>query len=360
MSEIDFENEMPDEDLRAPETAAPEAAEDVEWNDDIDSDEISELLGFDLSAEEGEDRSGLKALINSAIVSNRRLPMLDVIFDRAARHMTTSLRQMTNDNVEVVLDDIGSTRFGDFIQGVSLPSVIGVLKSDALDNYCLIAIDSELVFSVVDLLLGGRRGHGALSIEDRGFTKIELGLVEQIITLMAEDLTTAFSAIADIKFTLDRIETTPRFAAIAQDASVSSLAKFRVDMEDRGGRAAILTPHATLEPIYKLLLSEFISDARGGDTAWRADLEKEIAAATIDLKVVLAERSISISELADLTAGSTIRFSAAQKITAEIRSGETVVATGSVGRSGDNIAIRLDDDGVDETEPQGISDEAAA
>ncbi len=314
---------------------------EVEWADDLNPDDISDLLGFDLSSKDGEDRSGLKALINSALVSHRRLPMLEIILDRAARQMTTSLRHLTNDNVEVALDDISSTRFGDFLGTVSTPSVVGVLKAQGLGNYCLIAVDAALVYSIVDVLLGGRRGANALTIEDRGFTQIELGLIERVLELMAEDLTQAFNPVADISFKLDRVETTTRFAAIAQDASVCSLAKFRIDMEERGGRALILTPHATLEPIHKLLQREFINESGNSENVWRDHLAAGIAEAKLDLKAVVAEKEITIGALSALTAGQTITFSGSANRLAEIRAGDMTVARGSVGRAGDAIAIRL-------------------
>ena len=333
---------------------------EVEWADDLNSDEISDLLGFDLSSEDGEDRSGLKALINSALVSHRRLPMLEVILDRAARQMTTSLRHLTNDNVEVALDDISSTRFGDFLESVSSPSVVGVLKAEGLGNYCLLAIDAALVYSVVDVLLGGRRGANALTIQDRGFTQIELGLVERVLELMAEDLTQAFKPVAEISFKLDRVETTTRFAAIAQDASVCSLAKFRIDMEERGGRALILTPHATLEPIHKLLLRDFINESGNSENAWRNHLAAEIAEAKLDLKAVVAEKEITIGALSTLTAGQTITFCGAANRLAEIRAGDMTVARGSVGRAGDAIAIRLNAEPKNTSNPSDAvkSDEA--
>jgi flagellar motor switch protein FliM len=314
--------------------------DEVEWDNDLNQDEINNILGFDLSSEEGEDRSGLRALINSAFVAHRRMPMLDAVFDRAARQMTTSLRHMTNDNVEVDLDDVSALRFGEFIQSVPTPSVIGVLRAEALSNYCLIAVDATLVFSIVDLLLGGKRGGSVLSFEERGFTQIELGLIEKVMSLLADDLTDAFKPVSDIDFVLDRLETTPRFAAIAQDASVCTLAKFRIDMEDRGGRAAALFPHATLEPIQKILRREFVSETGIGEQTWRDQLTAGVSAASVDLRAVIAEKDISIAALSRLTCGDTISFGGAGDI-AEIRAGALTLARGRVGKSGDAIALRL-------------------
>ena len=94
-------------------------------------------------------------------------------------------------------------------------------------------------------------------------------------------------------------------------------------MEDRGGRVAILMPHATLEPIYKLLLREFIGEANANEAAWRDHLEAGLDAASLDVKVVLAEREMALGEIGDLAPGQTIKFTASTKTIAEIRAGET-------------------------------------
>ncbi|MGH6911746.1 MAG: flagellar motor switch protein FliM, partial [Phenylobacterium sp.] len=74
----------------------------------LNQDEIDSLLGFDLSDEEAGERTGIRAIINSALVSYERLPMLEIVFDRLVRLMTTSLRNFTSDYVEVSLDRITS------------------------------------------------------------------------------------------------------------------------------------------------------------------------------------------------------------------------------------------------------------
>src|SRR5579862_1051283 len=101
--------------------AAKGGAERVLTQDEIDS-----LLGFSLSDISLDDNSGIRAIIDSAMVSYERLPMLEIIFDRLVRLMTTSLRNFTSDNVEVSLDRITSVRFGDYLNSIPLPAILGV------------------------------------------------------------------------------------------------------------------------------------------------------------------------------------------------------------------------------------------
>ncbi len=133
----------------------------------LNQDEIDSLLGFDASVEEDADKAGIRAIINSALVSYERLPMLEVVFDRLVRLMTTSLRNFTSDNVEVSLDNITSIRFGDYLNSIPLPAILSVFRAVEWDNYGLLTVDSSLIYSIVDVLLGGRRGTAAVRIEGR-------------------------------------------------------------------------------------------------------------------------------------------------------------------------------------------------
>lgn len=313
-------------------------SDDVVWSDESP---LSELLGFDFGAEDGQDRAGLRALINSALVSHRRLPMLDVIFDRTARLMSTSLRQLTNEGVEVTLDNVTSTRFSDFIQSQSTAGVIGVIHASGLDGYLLIAADGALVHCIVDLLLGGRRGSGAM-MDERALTAIELGLAGRMLAMLIGNLEEAIAPVIAATMTLDRIETTPRFAAIAQDASVCALAKFKVRIDDFVGRVSILAPHATIEPVREKLSRDFIGDSKAADELWRRKLGAGVVSAGLHLHAVLADRMMSIGELDKLNAGETLTFPAGPDARVELRAGETSIAVGRVGRLGEAIAVKLD------------------
>ena len=69
----------------------------------LNQDEIDSLLSLPDSGA-GAHKSGMAVLIDNSTVSYERLPMLEVVFDRLVRIMTTSLRNFTSENVEVTLD----------------------------------------------------------------------------------------------------------------------------------------------------------------------------------------------------------------------------------------------------------------
>src|SRR5471032_504892 len=159
----------------------------------LSQEEIDNLLGFNVGDVNLDDHSGIRAIIDSAMVSYERLPMLEIVFDRLVRLMTTSLRNFTSDNVEVSLDRITSVRFGDYLNSIPLPAILAVFKAEEWDNYGLFTVDSNLIYSIVDVLLGGRRGSSAMRIEGRPYTTIERTLVQRMIEVIMQDMCAAFN-----------------------------------------------------------------------------------------------------------------------------------------------------------------------
>ncbi|MAK60508.1 MAG: flagellar motor switch protein FliM [Ponticaulis sp.] len=308
----------------------------------LNQDEIDSLLGFSLDDEEADDNSGIRAIINSAMVSYERLPMLEVVFDRLVRLLTTSLRNFTSDNVEVSLDAITSIRFGDYLNSIPLPAILSVFRAKQLDNYGLLTVDSNLIYSIVDVLLGGRRGTVAMRIEGRPYTTIERSLVTRLVEVILQDAKQAFAPLTEVDFELDRIETNPRFAAIARPANAAILVKLRIDMEDRGGRAELLLPYATLEPIRKMLLQNFMGEKFGRDNIWEGHLASELWAAKLELQTVIDEMELPLGQLLNLKEGDTLFLNASAESQVELKCGDIRLTKGRVGRMGNKVAVRIE------------------
>src|SRR5712672_375224 len=307
----------------------------------LSQEEIDNLLGFSVGELNLDEHSGIRAIIDSAMVSYERLPMLEIVFDRLVRLMTTSLRNFTSDNVEVSLDRITSVRFGDYLNSIPLPAILAVFKAEEWDNFGLMTVNSGLIYSIIDVLLGGRRGQTAVRVEGRPYTTIESNLVKRMIEVVLADAELAFKPLSPVKFAIDRLETNPRFAAISRPANAAILVRLRIDMEDRGGNVELLLPYATIEPIRPVLLQMFMGEKFGRDPIWEGHLATEIGQAEIAVNAVLYEAKLPLKQLMKLKLGETLLLGIKADASISVRCGDVTMTEGRMGRVGDRIAVRV-------------------
>jgi flagellar motor switch protein FliM len=307
----------------------------------LNQEEIDGLLGFSLSDVSLSENSGIRAIIDSAMVSYERLPMLEIVFDRLVRLMTTSLRNFTSDNVEVSLDRITSVRFGDYLNSIPLPAILTVFKAEEWDNFGLFTVDSSLIYSIIDVLLGGRRGQIAIRVEGRPYTTIETNLVKRMVEVVLADAELAFKPLSPVKFNIDRMETNPRFAAISRPANAAILVRLRIDMEDRGGELELLLPYATIEPIRDELLQMFMGEKFGRDPIWEGHLATEIGQAEIAVDAVLYEAKLPLKRMMRLEVGDTLMLELKPDAMVSVRCGDVTLSEGRMGRVGDRVAVRV-------------------
>jgi flagellar motor switch protein FliM len=307
----------------------------------LQQDEIDSLLGFNLSDINLTENSGIRAIIDSGVISYERLPMLEIIFDRLVRLTTSSLRQFTSDNVEVSLDRITSVRFGDYLNSIPLPAILTVFKAEPWENYGLITVDSNLIYSVIDVLLGGRRVAAGARVEGRPYTTIESSMIRRMVEVILADAEHAFSPVSPVRFTVDRLETNPRFAVISRPANAAILVKLRIDMEDRGGSVELLLPYATIEPIRDVLLQMFMGEKFGRDPIWEGHLATQIGSAEIAVDAVLYEAELPLRRMMELEVGDTLDLDLKPDALVTLRCGDVALTEGRMGRVGDRIAVRV-------------------
>lgn len=310
----------------------------------LNQEEIDSLLGYGADGDDKHNnlKTGVQAILNSAMVSYERLPMLEIVYDRLIRLMATSLRNFTQDNVEVSLESIESMRFGEYLDSLTIPTLLGVFKAEEWDNYALISLDSGIVYSIVDVLLGGRRGTAAMRIEGRPYTTIELNIVKDMIQLILSDLSTSFDPITSVNFTYDRLETNPRFATITRLSNAVIVARLRIDMEDRGGKVDLMIPYATLEPVRELLLQMFMGERFGRDAIWENHLTEQLWETEVQISAVLKECQIKLGDIATWEKGSFLELDMHPTDNITLVCGDIPLLTGSMGRKNEHVVIKVD------------------
>lgn len=311
----------------------------------LNQDEIDSLLGFDVKKEGGNERTdGIFAILDKSVTAYDKLPMMEVVFDRLTRQLSTSLRNFTSENVDVSLDSMSSIRFDDYLNSIPLPALLLVFRAVEWENLGLVTVDSSQIYSMVDILLGGRKSDRPNRIEGRPYTAIEQDIVKRMVDVVLADMSAAFEPLSPVTFHFERLESNPRFATISRPGNPALLVRFRIEIaEDRGGIIEILLPHATLEPVRDLLLQMFMGENFGKDTVWEKYLGKELRGANIEVEAIFNEKQVSLRDIMSLQVGSTMLLDCSPDDDITIRCGGISVTTGTLGRVKENIAISIHD-----------------
>jgi flagellar motor switch protein FliM len=305
--------------------------------------EIDDLMGFGDEVDNNDQLPGLTRVVRAGLSSYERLPMLEIVFDRLVRILSSSLRHLASDTVEVNIDKITSLRFGDYVNSIPLPAMLSVFRAEEWDNFGLMVIDAPMIYTVVDVLLGGRKGGSRMAIDGRPYTTIERNLIERMVVQILGDLSTAFQPVCKVTFGCERTEVNPRFATITRPSDAVILIRMKLETDDRGGFFEIVLPYATLEPIRDVLLQQFMGERFGRDNIWENHLAEELRKTTVELEAVLGEQPVNLSEVLALKVGSLITFRLSADDPVELRCGGVPLFVGRTGNRRNRIAVQIEE-----------------
>lgn len=286
-------------------------------------------------------KQGISSVVSSSAVYYERLPMLEVVFDRLVRLMTTTMRNFSGENVEISLESISSVRFGDYMNSIPVPAMVNVFLAEEWDNHGIILVDTDLIYTMIDVLLGGRRGNAAMRFDNRHFTTIEMSLIERLVMVFLSDLSAAFDPLCPITFRFDRMETNPKFASITRPTNVAVMVRLGIQLDTRGGCIELLVPYATLEPIRELLIQNFMGEKFGRDSIWESHLIKELLHTDLEIDAILDEIMMDLSEVMAWRVGSQIQLNVTPESPVKVVSGDIPLFMGDVGKKSGNIAIKI-------------------
>ena len=318
----------------------------------VDTNNLDLLLNGDATSELSSNaRRAMDAILKKTMIYYERLPMLEVVFDRLIRLLSTNLRNFTSDNVEIQKDSTNSTRFGDYLNSIPLPAMFGVFKAKEWGNQGLIVVDSTLIYSIVDVLLGGRNSNtDSLAGDGRTYTTIECNLIEKLIGVFLEDLGAAFEPICPVEFVFERMELNPSFAMISRASNAGILVKLGVEIDDRYGKISMFLPYATIEPIRELLLQDFMGENFGRDSIWEEHLVSELKETEITFDIHLITEMMRLSNVLNWKVGDSIYFTSTPQTLVTAKSGDHALFQGAVGHKNGKVAIKIKDNLLERTE----------
>ncbi|MEA5114708.1 MAG: flagellar motor switch protein FliM [Geobacteraceae bacterium] len=233
------------------------------------------------------------------------VPNLDVIYDSFIRYNRVTLSNRLRRIVEIKKLGSRPYKFDDFLQSLPSPVCMGIFKIDPLKGAALITMDSNLVFTFIDSILGGT-GTPGFNGESRMFTSIELRLMEKIVKDVLQDMEKSWAHIQNTKMSILRMEMNPRLVTIVPPEYQVITMSLEIQVEEFTGTMMFAIPYMTIEPIRDKLKTGTQLDIMAIDPQWSSRLSTELLEASVDLTVELGEAWITMDDLLSLSSGDTI------------------------------------------------------
>lgn len=312
--------------------------------DILSQDEIDALLhGVDAGevdtdppAAPGEARS--YNLASQDRIVRGRLPTLEMINERFARHFRVSLFNMLRRSPVLSVKGIDMVKFAEYVQSLYVPTNLNLIRMKPLRGTALLVFEPKLVFAVVDTYFGGG-GRFPTKIEGRDFTATEMRVIKLLMKLAFATLADAWAPVLKLEFEHLQSEINPHFANIVAPSEVIVVSRFNVELDGGGGEIQLALPYAMIEPIRDQLDTGLQSDHGDRDERWGIALREQLKDATLELTSTLAEPQLTIDELMRLKAGDIIPIDLPAEL--DLCADRIPIARGAFGAANGNAAIRI-------------------
>lgn len=315
-----------------------EAADNVDPNLLMEQSDVDSFFVTDAPA----PQRGIDILINPPTIKRDRLYMMEAVYSETCHFLMNYLRHFLSSYVEVTVLQSDTVRFGRYLEGCPLPTMFNIFDIIPWSSPGLVRIDSALLYSLLNVSLGGRVSGLAIrgKIEGRGFTAFELSLARIFSEIVLQSFSQSFLKIHKISCTVERQEILPRFSMIVPSNQMAIIGKIKIDFDKVGGIVDLVLPLSSLEPVWGAL-NQIDAGDRGVDNIWQSHFSHELFMSNLTLTCSLPPIKSTLNEVLAWKVGSTITFDPRFMDNVEVTIDQHTLGKGKMGKKRGKVAVKL-------------------
>ncbi len=285
--------------------------------------------------------------------SKDQLRAIQMIHESFTRQLTTTMSTMVRSMVSAEIASVDQLAYDEFIRSLVQPTVIGILEMYPFSGNALIEINPNLVFAIIDRMLGGR---GEFTGKIRELTDIERTVVERLLMRMLELLEEAWSTVVDVRFRYENLESNPFFVQICPGTDMVLLVILKLKVSEVEGMVSICIPYFLMEPIMDKLSSQqwFASTGRKTDERSGEYIQKHLNKVRIPVALELGHTVLSVADVLQLSVGDVVKLDEVLGDPLDVRIGNMVKFRAVPGTSNGNYAAEISEIIPQEDEESGL------
>ena len=240
-------------------------------------------------------------LVGQQRIVRGRLSGLESLNQRLAGRLRLNFATLLQQDVDVAPQAIVTQKYGDYLHSLYVPSSLNLVSLLPLKGSALIVLDARLVFRMVDYFFGGSGRHS--KIEGREFTETESRIVSRLLDRLYGDLEEIWRGVIEFTCKPQGAELNPSMATIVGASENVIVSGFKVNIGGAGGEMQLVMPEAMLEPVRDSLDAFLRGNNSESDRQWHDSIEHQLSRIFVEARCRVAEKELSLQELADLAVG---------------------------------------------------------
>lgn len=274
-------------------------------------------------------------------LSKDQIRTLQITHETFGRLFSSALSGVLRQMADIDLISVDQVPYEEYMKSLS-SSVLTIVSLGHLEGQALFEMDFEIVFTMIDRMLGGR-GFGGR--EARELTEIERSLVGNVVDRAMAELKTAWSDVADIDPKRQAIETNPQLIQIVPPGDTAVQILFEAKIADSRGTMSLCFPYVYLKPITQQLGGQrwYQSGARQPSRDTIDRLRRKVETTKIPCVVELGRARIPVDQVLGLSVGDILQLERRAKEDVDILIGGNVKFRARPGALGRWLAVQVTD-----------------
>lgn len=274
--------------------------------------------------------------------SKEKLDTIQLIHETFARLVGTDLSTRLRAYAQATIISVEQRTFEELIHSIYNPTFITIFRSENLDGKALVDVNLNIVFTILDRLLGG---NGTPLGILRQLTEVEKQIMQKVMVSIIDRLREAWINIIDLAPVIELVESNPQFAQIVPPGEIVLSITVEIKIHDVTGIMTLCIPYNTVEPIvHKFNAASWFSAVRKEPMQTNVDaISKQVKEVHLPIIAELGATVVSLQDVLNLQAGDILITDQVVKKDLNIRVGNMVKFLGRPGMLGKKMAISITD-----------------
>jgi len=262
---------------------------------------------MDQTATETEPKANPDNLIDEIIrmadYAFERLPMLEIIAERAALTLSDSVPALSGALCEVTFTGLDYVPMLQAIEDMPEAAFFAVCEGAPFDGRFLLSLDSAFVLTTMELMLGGQPSSEETKANN-SFTAIERRFSATLTEVVLTGLQTGFGIVSDVALEMSKPTTDLEPTPVTQSANLCVRLNFNLVQAGQVGNLQVVMPYEMFGPLHGKLSHIYYGERSDtGNQAWRRLLVEQIERANVEIEAELTTVKLSLNDIMQWRSG---------------------------------------------------------